>query len=186
VSPPRTLIWTPAPTAELQLALHRSSADPGVLVPVASGTVVLAPQKAGLSAVGRQAVQCQAAGRKAVLLRWNARAAVGRSFPSEDRSFWYMGSITSARRLAGWLKVSRRASAAAFFELPADSHHDDLAALLRDALRPDLAQVVELVTEGRADPWTAALPAPGRHPINTALPVIPVTQGAAPTEPPLA
>jgi hypothetical protein len=50
-----------------------------------------------------------------------------------------------------------------------------------------VSQVVGLVDEGRADTQVAALPSSrtglAALPINAVLPVIPVTQGAAPPEP---
>ncbi|MFI9009758.1 hypothetical protein ACIGNX_21250 [Actinosynnema sp. NPDC053489] len=153
MSVPRTLIWTPAPTAELQLNLHRATAGPAALVPVASGTVLLPRRQIGFAAALRLAEQVRGTGAAALLLRWSAGAEV---WTDGERA----GSTGSARRLVGlvrWWRLDARPRPA---ELP-----------------PDVAEVRSLVDEGRADTWVTALPAKTGLPINTVLPVVPVTQG---------
>jgi len=62
-----------------------------------------------------------------------------------------------------------------------------LAALFTSAGRDDVAQVASLVDAGHADAWLAKLPAEASRkavkeaPLNTVLPVVPVTQGMAPS-----
>lgn len=62
-----------------------------------------------------------------------------------------------------------------------------LAALFEAAGRPDVAQVASLVDAGHADSWLAKLPADDSRravrdaPLATVLPVVPVTQGTAPS-----
>ncbi|MCE6993843.1 hypothetical protein LZG04_03315 [Saccharothrix sp. S26] len=153
MSVPRTLIWTPAPTAELQLNLHRAAAGPAALVPVASGTVLLPRRQIGFSAAQRLAEQVRETGAAALLLRWSANAEV---WTDGERA----GSTGSARRLVGllrWWRLDARPRPAA---LPAD-----------------VVEVRSLVDEGRADTWVTALPDRAGLPINTVLPVVPVTQG---------
>ncbi|NUT50699.1 MAG: hypothetical protein HOV94_25830, partial [Saccharothrix sp.] len=73
------------------------------------------------------------------------------------------GSTGSARRLVGLLRWWRLDARPRPVELPAD-----------------VAEVRALVDEGRADTWVTALPDRAGLPINTVLPVVPVTQGGAP------
>ena len=62
-----------------------------------------------------------------------------------------------------------------------------LVALFTAAGRDDVAQVASLVDAGHADAWLAKLPAEASRkavkeaPLNTVLPVVPVTQGMAPS-----
>jgi hypothetical protein len=62
-----------------------------------------------------------------------------------------------------------------------------LAALFEAAQRPEVAQVASLVDAGHADSWLAKLPADDSRravrdaPLATVLPVVPVTQGTAPS-----
>jgi hypothetical protein len=62
-----------------------------------------------------------------------------------------------------------------------------LSALFTAAGRDDVAQVAALVDAGHANSWLAKLPADGSRrtvrdaPLNTVLPVVPVTQGTAPS-----
>lgn len=62
-----------------------------------------------------------------------------------------------------------------------------LAALFTAAGRDDVAQVASLVDAGHADSWLAKLPTDASRkvvkeaPLNTVLPVVPVTQGMAPS-----
>ncbi|MBP2338308.1 hypothetical protein [Saccharothrix coeruleofusca] len=153
---PRTLIWTSAPTAELQLALHRAQAGPAALVPVTSGTVLLPRRGIAFSAATRLAEQCRQVGDAAVVLRWNHAAEL---WTDGERA----GRRGPARRLAPlttWWRLK-----------PVERPHE----LPRDA-----CEVKDLVDEGRADTWVGALPRGTAHPINTVLPVVPVTQGGAP------
>ncbi len=156
MSVPRTLVWTPAPAAELQLALHRAAAGPAALVPVASGTVLLPRLGIGFSAGVRFAAQVREVGGDALLVRWDA-----------DDVVWSDGAATgftgSARRLVGVLAWWRLKAVGGELPLPAD-----------------VAEVRSLVGEGRADTWLAALPDRAGLAINTVLPVVPVTQGGAP------
>lgn len=156
MSVPRTLIWTPAPTAELQLNLHRAAAGPAALVPVASGTVLLPRRKIGFAAAARLAEQVRETGSPALLLRWSDGAEVWADGE-------HAGSTGSARRLVGlvrWWRLDARPKPA---DLPAD-----------------VAEVRALVDEGRADTWVTALPDRTGLAINTVLPVVPVTQGGSP------
>ncbi|GAA1341723.1 hypothetical protein [Saccharothrix algeriensis] len=156
MSVPRTLIWTPAPTAELQLALHRAVAGPAALVPVGSGTVVLPRREIGFPAAVRFAAKVREVGERADLVRWDARGAVW----SDGVASGYSGA---ARRLVGLVGWWRLKAVAGELALPAD-----------------VAEVRSLVDEGRADTWVTALPDRAGLPINTVLPVVPVTQGGAP------
>jgi hypothetical protein len=163
------MIWTAAPTAELQLALHKQGAGPAALVPVASGTVLLPARQGGFAAAMRLAERCREIGGTALVLRWAGAARV----ESDGVRTTYRGPLLAAVRLAGpvtwWLLKGRERGEA------------DLTA--------DVTQVLGLVDEGRADTHVAALPSSRTGlaglPINTLLPVVPVTQGAAPPEPPL-
>jgi len=166
---PRTLIWTAAPTAELQRALHREGSGPAALVPVTSGTVLLPARQGGFAAAMRLAERCREIGGPALVLRWAGATRVG----SDGVRTTYRGSLLAAMRLTGpitwWLLKGRERGEA------------DLTA--------DVDQVVGLVDEGRADTHVAGLPSARSGladlPINTLLPVVPVTQGAAPPEQPL-
>ncbi|MFE9749117.1 hypothetical protein ACFYOT_29765 [Saccharothrix saharensis] len=153
MSVPRTLIWTPAPTAELQLNLHRAAAGPAALVPVSSGTVLLPRRQIGFAAACRLAEQVRETGAAALLLRWSATAEV---WTDGEQA----GSTGSARRLVGLLRWWRLDARPRPVDLPAD-----------------VAEVRSLVDEGRADTWVTALPDRAGLPINTVLPVVPVTQG---------
>ena len=165
---PRTLIWTSAPTAELQLALHKAGAGPAALVPVASGTVLLPARRGGFSSASRLAERCrELLGATTLVLRWAGAAQVG----YDGTRTTYRGSLLTAMRLAGpitWWRLKGRSGGEA-------------------TLTADVSQVVGLVDEGRADTQVAALPSSrtglAALPINAVLPVIPVTQGAAPPEP---
>ncbi|MBW4720058.1 hypothetical protein [Saccharothrix obliqua] len=154
--PPRTLIWTHAPTAELQLALHRAEAGPAALVPVASGTVLLPRREIGFPAARRFAERVRAVGGSGLLVRWDARGAVW----ADGTAAGYTGA---ARRLVGALRWWRLGAVEGEPEVPAD-----------------VAEVRVLVDEGRADTWITALPDRAGLAINTVLPVVPVTQGGAP------
>ncbi|RKT56831.1 hypothetical protein [Saccharothrix australiensis] len=156
MSVPRTLIWTPAPTAELQLALHRAVAGPAALVPVASGTVVLPRRRISFPAADRFAARVREVGGSALLVRWDARGVVW----SDGEVAGYSGA---ARRLVGVLGWWRLKAVAGELGLPGDA-----------------AEVRALVDQGRADTWVTALPDRAGLPINTVLPVVPVTQGGAP------
>ncbi|WP_033437803.1 hypothetical protein [Saccharothrix sp. NRRL B-16314] len=156
MSVPRTLIWTPAPTAELQLNLHRAEAGPAALVPVASGTVLLPRRNIGFADAARLADQVRDTGAAALVLRWMPGAEV---WTDGERA----GSTGSARRLVGLLRWWRLDARPRAVDLPAD-----------------VAEVRALVDEGRADTWVTALPDRAGLPINTVLPVVPVTQGGSP------
>ncbi|MET1076168.1 MAG: hypothetical protein ABWY11_26225 [Umezawaea sp.] len=165
---PRTLIWTAAPTAALQLALHKEGSGPAALVPVISGTVLLPARQGGFPSAVRLADRCREIGGTALVLRWSGGTQVG----SDGSRTTYRGSVLSAMRLTGpitWWRLKRRERGDA-------------------ELTADVTQVVGLVEEGRADTHVAGLPSTRTGlaglPINTLLPVVPVTQGAAPTEPP--
>ncbi|WNV89670.1 hypothetical protein [Umezawaea sp. Da 62-37] len=166
----RTLIWTAAPTATLQLALHKEGSGPAALVPVSTGTVLLPARRGGFPSAVRLADRCREIGGTALVLRWSGSTQVG----SDGTRTTYQGSVLSAMRLAGpvtWWRLKGRERGDA-------------------ELTADVTQVVGLVDEGRADAHVAGLPSSRTRlvglPINTMLPVVPVTQGAAPTEPPLA
>ncbi|NUT99822.1 MAG: hypothetical protein HOY78_48210 [Saccharothrix sp.] len=156
MSVPRTLIWTPTPTAELQLALHRAVAGPAALVPVASGTVVLPRRQIGFSDAAGLAEQVRAVGGEALLVRWSGEAALW----SDGVSAGFSGP---ARRLVGVLTWWRVKAEPGALDLPAD-----------------VAEVKALVDQGRADTWVTALPDKAGLPIGTVLPVVPVTQGGSP------
>ncbi|GAA3462008.1 hypothetical protein ACFFSW_14710 [Saccharothrix longispora] len=154
MSVPRTLIWTPAPTAELQLNLHRALAGPAALVPVASGTVLLPRRQIGFAAADDLAGRVRATGTSALLVRWSPNGEVW----TDGEQAGFTGS---PRRLVGllrWWRLDARPRPA--------------------ALPPDAAEVRTLVDEGRADAWVTTLPATAGHPINTVLPVVPVTGGS--------
>ncbi|MEU4739663.1 hypothetical protein AB0G02_04240, partial [Actinosynnema sp. NPDC023658] len=121
-----------------------------------SGTVLLPRRQIGFAAADRLAGQVRGTGVAALLLRWSAGAEV---WTDGERA----GSTGSARRLVGlvrWWRLDARPEPA---DLPAD-----------------VAEVRALVDEGRADTWVTALPDRVGLPINTVLPVVPVTQGGAP------
>ncbi|MEU4803248.1 hypothetical protein [Actinosynnema sp. NPDC023587] len=159
MSVPRTLIWTHAPAAELQLALHRAEAGPAALVPVESGTVLLPPLGIRFAAAERFAARVrEVSGGSGLLVRWDdLRGGV----------VWSDGSASgfsgSARRLVGVVGWCRLKAVAGEPPLPADA-----------------AEVRTLVSQGRADTWVRALPDRAGLAINTVLPVVPVTQGGAP------
>jgi hypothetical protein len=140
----------------LQLNLHRAVAGPAALVPVASGTVLLPRRQIGFAAAVGLAEQVRAVAPSALLVRWVGDAA----FWSDGTASGYRGS---ARGLVGWVAWWRLKAVAGELELPAD-----------------VAEVRALVDEGRADTWVTALPDRAGLPINTVLPVVPVTQGGAP------
>ncbi|MEU5692591.1 hypothetical protein [Actinosynnema sp. NPDC020468] len=156
MSVPRTLVWTPAPTAELQRELHRAGGGPAALVPVASGTVLLPKRGSGYVAAERLAAQSRHAGGEAAFVRWNGQAEV---WSDGDR----VGYRGPARRLVGFLRWLRLKPVRGVLDLP-----------------EDVAEVRGLVDEGRADAWITNLPDQAALPINTVLPVVPVTQGGAP------
>src|SRR4051794_41735821 len=91
------MIWTAAPTAELQLALHRRGAGPAALVPVVSGTVLLPARRGGFAAAMRLAERCREIGGTALVLRWAGSTRVG----SDGVRTTYQGSLPSAMRLTG-------------------------------------------------------------------------------------
>ncbi|XVV02015.1 hypothetical protein ACQPW3_32220 [Actinosynnema sp. CA-248983] len=156
MSVPRTLIWTPTPTAELQLALHRAAAGPAALVPVASGTVLLPRRQIGFSDAAKLAAQVRVVNSDALLVRWSGDAVLW----SDGVTAGFSGG---ARRLVGvvtWWRLKAEVG-----EIP---------------LPRDVAEVRALVDEGRADTWVTALPDRAGLPINTVLPVVPVTQGGSP------
>ncbi|MGM1058135.1 hypothetical protein [Saccharothrix sp. Mg75] len=156
MSVPRTLIWTPAPTAELQLNLHRAVAGPAALVPVASGTVLLPRRQITFRAAAELAERVRATGTSALLVRWSPNAEVW----TDGGAAGFTGA---PRRLVGllhWWRLDARPGPA--------------------ALPPDVAEVRALVDEGRADTWVTNLPTGAGLPINTVLPVVPVTQGGSP------
>lgn len=138
------------------MALHRAVAGPAALVPVGSGTVLLPRREIGFSAAARFAGQVREVGDRAFLVRWDGGGAVW----SDGGASGYSGA---ARRLVGVFGWWRLKAVAGELELPAD-----------------VAEVRELVDEGRADTWVTALPDRAGLPINTVLPVVPVTQGGAP------
>ncbi|QFZ22535.1 hypothetical protein [Saccharothrix syringae] len=156
MSVPRSLIWSPAPTAELQLNLHRAVAGPAALVPVASGTVLLPRRQIGFAAALRLADQVRRTGSSALLVRWSPAGEV-----------WTDGAVSgytgAPRRLVGLLRWWRLDAKPGAADLP-----------------PDVAEVRALVDEGRADAWVTTLPSEAGLPINTVLPVVPVTQGGSP------
>ncbi|MEU7530821.1 hypothetical protein AB0A74_34175 [Saccharothrix sp. NPDC042600] len=156
MSVPRTLIWTPTPTAELQLALHRAVAGPAALVPVASGTVVLPRRQIGFADAAKLAGQVRAVDDRALLVRWSGDAVLW----SDGVSAGFSGG---ARRLVGLLTWWRLKAEAGSLDLPRD-----------------VAEVKALVDQGRADTWVTALPDRAGLPIGTVLPVVPVTQGGSP------
>ncbi|WP_309116354.1 hypothetical protein [Saccharothrix sp.] len=156
MSVPRTLIWTPTPTAELQLALHRAVAGPAALVPIPSGTVLLPRRQIGFSDAAKLASQVRTINSDALLVRWSGDAVLW----SNGENAGYSGG---ARRLVGVVTWWRLKAEAGTLELP-----------------KDVAEVKALVDEGRADTWVTALPDRAGLPINTVLPVVPVTQGGSP------
>ncbi|ATE56651.1 hypothetical protein CNX65_28015 [Actinosynnema pretiosum] len=156
VSAPRTLIWTSAPTAELQLALHRAEAGPAALVPLTSGTVLLPRRETGYTAATRLAERCREVGDKAVVLRWSPAGELW----DDGRAAGHTGAARKLVPLTRWWGLRK---AAADLDLPDDAH-----------------EVRRLVDEGRADTWVSALPDRAGLAINTVLPVVPVTQGGSP------
>src|SRR4051812_32414592 len=70
----RTLIWTPVPTAKLQLRLHEEGEGPAVLVPVGSGTVVLPAPAARFPRAVALARTCLRIGERALAVRWDNNA----------------------------------------------------------------------------------------------------------------
>ncbi|GAA3864029.1 hypothetical protein GCM10022243_33060 [Saccharothrix violaceirubra] len=153
---PRTLIWTPAPTAELQRNLHRAGAGPAALVPVVSGTVLLPRRGIGFADAQKLAGRSRDVAEQATLVRWNEHAEVW----SDGTDTGYRGR---ARPLVGTVRWWRLKAVEGTLDLPAD-----------------VAEVRDLVDEGRADTWITNLPERSALPINMVLPVVPVTQGGAP------
>ncbi|MFT7838198.1 hypothetical protein Q5530_18850 [Saccharothrix sp. BKS2] len=156
MSVPRTLIWTPAPTAELQLNLHRAVVGPAALVPVTSGTVLLPRRQIGFPAALRLAEQVRRTGVPALLVRWSPAGEVW----TDGEAAGYTGAPRRLVGLVRWWRLDARPG-------PAD-------------LPGDVTEVRALVDEGRADAWVTNLPSGAGLPINTVLPVVPVTQGGSP------
>ncbi|MFC6088989.1 hypothetical protein [Saccharothrix lopnurensis] len=156
MSVPRTLIWTPAPTAELQLNLHRAVVGPAALVPVTSGTVLLPRRQIGFPAALRLAEQVRRTGVPALLVRWSPAGEVW----TDGEAAGYTGAPRRLVGLVRWWRLDARPGAA---DLPGD-----------------VTEVRALVDEGRADAWVTNLPSGAGLPINTVLPVVPVTQGGSP------
>jgi hypothetical protein len=217
---PRTLIWTPAGTAELQLALHRGRVGSAVLVPVESGTVALPTPGADLSYALRLAATARELSGRAVVLRWDERGAdaVGLPPPPGTVHGWHWGSRRAGlvdAPVRNALRGDRRArpddqersvtALSAALAAPPEQvaalvadwrtgGPDTATALFAAAGLADTAKVAGLVQAGQADRWLTQLPRPPRRwwgrrpglaagqPINAVLPVVPVTQGVAPTE----
>jgi hypothetical protein len=221
----RTLIWTPVPTAKLQIRLHEEGEGPAVLVPVGSGTVVLPAPAARFPRAVALARTCLRIGERALAVRWDDRAVTAHPIYDKALYGWAWGAH---RDVLGLLQATNPRGPAArlllrgMFLLHSDkrdqrSRHDAvarrfgetldgadlamvervqdwpsggpqaLAALFTAAGRDDVAQVASLVDAGHADAWLAKLPADASHravreaPLNTVLPVVPVTQGMAPS-----
>jgi hypothetical protein len=87
------------PTAELQLAMHRTGAGPAALVPVPSGTVLLLGPSASLTAALKIAGECRKLAGRAVVLCWDDVAAVSYSVLSQVAGFWGWGGDRDIKAL---------------------------------------------------------------------------------------
>jgi hypothetical protein len=219
------LIWTPVPTAKLQIRLHDEGEGPAVLVPVGSGTVVLPAPAARFPRAVALARTCLRIGERALAVRWDDNAVTAHPIYEKSLYGWAWGAH---RDVLGLLEATNPRGGAARLLLRATflinsdkrdqrSRHDAvarhfgetldaadqamlkrvqdwpgggpsaLAALFTAAGRDDVAQVASLVDAGHADAWLAKLPAEASRkvvkeaPLNTVLPVVPVTQGMAPS-----
>jgi hypothetical protein len=219
------LIWTPVPTAKLQMRLHEEGEGPAVLVPVSSGTVVLPAPTARFPRAVALARTCLRIGERALAVRWDDNAVTAHPIYEKALYGWAWGAHHDVLKL---LEATNPRGAAAriilraMFLVNSDkrdqrSRHDvvarrfgetldtadqamvervqdwpsggpqALAALFTAAGREDVAQVASLVDAGHADSWLAKLPADASRkavreaPLNTVLPVVPVTQGMAPS-----
>jgi hypothetical protein len=219
------LIWTPVPTAKLQIRLHEEGEGPAVLVPVGSGTVVLPAPAARFPRAVALARTCLRIGERALAVRWDDNAVTAHPIYEKSLYGWAWGAH---RDVLGLLEATNPRGGAArvllrtMFLVNSDkrdqrSRHDAvarhfgetldaadqemlkrvqdwpaggpsaLAALFTSAGRDDVAQVASLVDAGHADAWLAKLPAEASRkavkeaPLNTVLPVVPVTQGMAPS-----
>ena len=219
------LIWTPVPTAKLQIRLHEEGEGPAVLVPVGSGTVVLPAPAARFPRTVALARTCLRIGERALAVRWDDNAVTAHPIYEKALYGWAWGAhrdvltlLEATNPRGGAARVLLRG----MFLVNSDkrdqrSRHDAvarhlgetldaadqamlhrvqdwssggpqaLAALFAAAGREDVAQVASLVDAGHADAWLAKLPAEASRktvkdaPLNTVLPVVPVTQGMAPS-----
>lgn len=189
---PRTLIWTPAGTAELQLALHRGRVGSAVLVPVESGTVALPTPGADLRHVAAVAREARRLSGRAVVFRWNDRAALALALSPDAvlPAGWHWGPRGAAVALTGGspllvaLRPDRRAQperrdrAVAGLAGPLGAPPERVAELVADwrtggpEIAPALcaaaglagaAKVAGLVQAGQADRWLGQLPRPPRR-----------------------
>jgi hypothetical protein len=219
------LVWTPVPTAKLQIRLHEEGEGPAVLVPVGSGTVVLPAPAARFPRAVALARTCLRIGERALAVRWDDNAVTAHPIYEKSLYGWAWGTHRDVLRL---LEATNPRGGAArillrgMFLVNSDkrdqrSRHDAvarhfgetldaadqamlqrvqdwpaggppaLATLFTAAGRDDVAQVASLVDAGHADAWLAKLPAEASRkavkeaPLNTVLPVVPVTQGMAPS-----
>jgi len=221
----RTLIWTPVPTAKLQIRLHEEGEGPAVLVPVGSGTVVLPALEARFPRAVALARTCLRIGERALAVRWDDHAVTAHPIYDKALYGWAWGphrDVLTLLRATNPSGPAARLLLRGMFLLHSDkrdqrSRHDAvaqrfgetldaadramvervqdwpsggpqaLAALFTAAGRDDVAQVASLVDAGHADAWLAKLPSDASRkvvreaPLNTVLPVVPVTQGMAPS-----
>jgi hypothetical protein len=219
------LIWTPVPTAKLQMRLHEEGEGPGVLVPVGSGTVVLPVPAARFPRAVALARTCLRIGERALAVRWDDNAVTAHPIYEKSLYGWAWGAHRDVLRLleatnprGGAARIllrgmflvnsdkrdqrSRHDAVARYFGETLDAADQAmllrvqdwpsggpqaLAALFTAAGRDDVAQVASLVDAGHADAWLAKLPTEASRkvvkeaPLNTVLPVVPVTQGMAPS-----
>jgi hypothetical protein len=219
------LVWTPVPTAKLQIRLHEEGEGPAVLVPVGSGTVVLPAPSARFPRAVALARTCLRIGERALAVRWDDNAVTAHPIYEKSLYGWAWGTHRDVLRLleatnprGGAARIllrgmflvnsdkrdqrSRHDAVARYFGETLDAADQAmlqrvqdwpaggppaLAALFTAAGRDDVAQVASLVDAGHADAWLAKLPAEASRkavkeaPLNTVLPVVPVTQGMAPS-----
>jgi hypothetical protein len=219
------LVWTPVPTAKLQIRLHEEGEGPAVLVPVGSGTVVLPAPSARFPRAVALARTCLRIGERALAVRWDDNAVTAHPIYEKSLYGWAWGAHRDVLRLleatnprGGAARIllrgmflvnsdkrdqrSRHDAVARYFGETLDAADQAmlqrvqdwpaggppaLAALFTAAGRDDVAQVASLVDAGHADAWLAKLPAEASRkavkeaPLNTVLPVVPVTQGMAPS-----
>jgi hypothetical protein len=219
------LIWTPVPTAKLQIRLHEEGEGPAVLVPVGSGTVVLPSPAARFPRAVALARTCLRIGERALAVRWDDNAVTAHPIYEKSLYGWawgahrdVLGLLAATNPRGGVARLllrvtflvnsdkrdqrSRHDAVARYFGETLDAADQAmlkrvqdwptggpaaLGALFTAAGRDDVAQVASLVDAGHADAWLAKLPAEASRktvkeaPLNTVLPVVPVTQGMAPS-----
>lgn len=95
----RSLIWTPVPTAQLQLRLHEEGDGPALLVPVGAGTVVVPASGTRFPQVVALARGCRRLGHHAIAVRWNDSAVTGHPVYDKVVYGWAWGGHADVLRL---------------------------------------------------------------------------------------